>query len=291
MLATPTLMNQFTKPAPFGALRPGRLDSLVLAATTALPDTWLGLRMAILLRRLVTMRLSGRQPAALDVDRWGLAMRLHPLDNGCEKNLLFTPKMYEPAELAALEEAIKATRGRPFVFVDIGANVGLFSLFVAANAGSDARIVAIEPEPGNMARLTFNLGANKTLPIRPLALAVGEEDCEVAISLNPRDRGGTRARAVTATDAGDLVRVPCRPLLSVLREEALMAVDALKIDVEGMEDRVLAPFFRDAPPELWPRLVLIEDSSHEWNTDLFKLLAEKGYTVSTRSKQNVVLRR
>ncbi|HWM46103.1 MAG TPA: FkbM family methyltransferase [Xanthobacteraceae bacterium] len=284
-------MNQFTKPAPFGALRPGRLDSLVLAATTALPDTWLGLRMAILLRRLVTMRLSGRQPAALDVDRWGLAMRLHPLDNGCEKNLLFTPKMYEPAELAALEEAIEATRGRRFVFVDIGANVGLFSLFVAANAGPDARIVAIEPEPGNMARLTFNLGANKTLPIRPLALAVGDEECEVAISLNRRDRGGTRAHAVTATDAGDLVRVPCRPLLSVLREEGLMAVDALKIDVEGMEDRVLAPFFRDAPPELWPRLVLIEDSSHEWHTDLFKLLAEKGYTVSTRSKQNVVLRR
>jgi len=284
-------MNQLTKPAPFGALRPGRLDSLVLAVTTALPDTWLGLRLAILLRRLVTMRLSGRQPAALDVERWGLAMRLHPLDNGCEKNLLFTPKMYEPAELAALEEAIEATRSRPFVFVDIGANVGLFSLFVAANAGPDARIVAIEPEPGNMARLTFNLAVNKTLPIRPLALAVGEEDCEVAISLNRRDRGGTRAHAVTATDAGDHVRVPCRLLLSVLREEGLTAIDALKIDVEGMEDRVLAPFFRDAPPELWPRLVLIEDSSHEWRTDLFKLLTEKGYIVSTRSKQNVVLRR
>jgi hypothetical protein len=68
-------------------------------------------------------------------------------------------------------------------------------------------------------------------------------------------------------------------------------IDALKIDVEGAEDKVLVPFFRDAPSSLWPRLVVIEDSSAEWSTDLFALLKEKGYAVSSRSKQNVMLRR
>jgi FkbM family methyltransferase len=274
---------------PFGALRPGPLDRAVLAATSALPDNWLGLRLAIGLRRLVTMRLKQAAVPALDVERWGLALRLYPLDNGCEKNLLFTPKMYEPAELAALAGEIDAVRGRPFVFVDIGANVGLFSLFVAAKAGVRARIIAVEPEPGNMARLAFNAAVNGPLPIRALALALGETDGEVAIALNSHDRGGTRARPVA--DGEGLVRVPCRPLLSVLSTEGVTGIDALKIDVEGMEDKVLAPFFRDAAPNQWPRMILIEDSRHEWAVDLFKLLAEKGYTVSVRSKQNVILRR
>src|ERR1700689_3762168 len=89
----------------FGALAPGRLDRMILALTCRLPDNWLGLRLAILLRRVVTMRLD-YPDGALDVERWGMRMRLHPRDNGCEKNLLFTPRMDEPEELAALENAI-----------------------------------------------------------------------------------------------------------------------------------------------------------------------------------------
>src|SRR5579871_3602246 len=141
----------------FGALAPGWLDRLVIAVTSRMPNNWLGLRLAILFRRAVTMRLP--YPAgALDVKRWGLKLRLHPRDNGCEKNLLFTPQMYEPTELRELGADIDRARRRqaPFVFVDIGANVGLFSLFVAARAGADARILAIEPEPGNVRRLNFN---------------------------------------------------------------------------------------------------------------------------------------
>jgi FkbM family methyltransferase len=278
---------------PFGARLPGRADRVILALTSAMPNTWLGLRAAILLRRAVINRLAKEGPdAALDVRRWGLALRLHPLDNGCEKNLLFTPQMYEPDELAELATAITAARAeyRGFVFVDVGANVGLFSLFVAAYAGPKARILAVEPEPGNMARLTFNVASNSGLPIRPVALALCEDEGEVALTLNRQDRGGTRARPLAASNANDVVRVPSRPLLTLLRVQDIAEVDALKIDVGGMEDVVLTPFFRDAPSSLWPKMILIEDSSHEWRTDLFALLAAKGYVVSTRTRQNVVLR-
>ncbi len=276
----------------FGTYRPGRLDQAILALTTALPANRLGLRLAIFLRKFITLRLSD---GALDVRRWGLNLRLHPLDNGCEKNLLFTPQMYEPDELAALAAVIARQRAqaRPFVFVDIGANVGLFSLFVAAHAGPSARILAIEPEPGNFARLAFNIASNGALPIEPLALALGDSTGEVAIALNRRDRGGTRVQTLDTAEAGTegLVRVPSKPLLALLGEKKVAAIDALKIDVEGMEDTVLAPFFRDAPQALWPRLILIEDSSHEWKVDLFAVLREKGYAVSLRTKQNVVLLR
>jgi FkbM family methyltransferase len=275
--------------ASYGALAPGALDRAVIAVTRRLPDNWLGLRLAILLRRVVTMRLAA---GALDVERWGLRLRLHPRDNGCEKNLLFTPQMYEPVELAALADEIGGATalGRPFVFVDIGANVGLFSLFVAAHADRDATIVAIEPEPGNRARMDFNLAANPGLPIRPVALALGDAEGELAIELDRRDRGGTRTRALGEAADG-AVRVPCTTLLRLLQRQEITAIDALKIDVEGNEPDVLVPFFRDAPAELWPRLVLIEDSRVLWRLDLFALLAECGYRLIARSHQNVVLRR
>jgi FkbM family methyltransferase len=273
--------------APFGALAPNPFDQAIMALTSRMPDNWAGLKLATALRRLVTMRME--TAGALDVERWRLRMRLHPRDNGCEKNLLFTPQMYEPSERAELARDIARVggSGRPFVFVDIGANVGLFSLFVAATARI-ARILAIEPEPGNFARLVFNIAANPRLPITPLALALGDAEGTAFIVLNARDRGGTRLAPGGRRDG---VEVKCRPLLAVVRDAGLTGIDALKIDVEGAEDKVLAPFFRDAPEALWPGLIVIEDSSAEWSTDLFALLASMGYEVSSRTKQNVMLRR
>ncbi len=279
-------MESATNEAPFGALAPNLFDRAVMALTVRLPDNWAGLKLATALRRLVTMRMDAAD--ALDVERLGLRMRLHPRDNGCEKNLLFTPQMYEPPEREELAREIARAGGRPFVFVDIGANVGLFSLYVAATAPA-ARILAIEPEPGNFARLVFNIAANPGVPITPLPLALGDAEGRVEIVLNARDRGGTRLAAAGTQGRGVAVR--CRPLLAVVSEAGVTAIDALKIDVEGGEDTVLVPFFHDAPPSLWPRLVVIEDSSAEWSTDLFALLEAKGYAVSSRSKQNVMLRR
>jgi FkbM family methyltransferase len=221
-------------------------------------------------------------------------LRLHPRDNGCEKNLLFTPQMYEPVELRELEWAIAAARARqkPFVFVDVGANVGLFSFFVAARAGRDARILAIEPEPGNLARLYFNIRANPAAPIKAIAVALSDEAGTMAIMLDRRDRGGSRAQKVTEPAASVAApHVPSQTLLSVLAAERIESIDALKIDVEGAEDVILGRFFGEAPPQLWPRSIIIEDSSGAWTIDVFGLLRAKGYSAAARSKQNVMWRR
>ncbi len=277
----------------FGALAPGWLDRMVMAMTKPLPDTWAGLRLAILLRRAVTMRLH-YPDGALDVERWGLHLRLHPRDNGCEKNLLFTPRMYEPEELAELESDIARVKaqGRRFTFVDIGANVGLFSLFVASSAGRQARILAIEPEPGNLSRLEFNIRANPGVPITIIPKALSDEAGVVAVELDRRDRGGTRTTKIGQAEAvAQTVHVPAQTLFDVLAGEGVDAVDALKIDVEGLEDVILAPFFRDAPPQLWPRLVIIEDSRPSWKMDLMSVMQGCGYEIVALSRhKNLMLR-
>jgi len=267
---------------PFGTFAPSRFDQAVVAATSRMPCNWIGQRLAILLRRAVTMRLD--QDGALDVERWGLRMRLHPRDNGCEKNLLFTPQMYERTELRVLADAL---RGKPATFIDIGANVGLFSLY-AASVAPHTRIIAIEPEPENLDRLRFNLQANPGLAIRVIGIALGDSCGEVGVERTGPDRGGTRTVPINGSDQ-TIVR--CLTLLQVLRQENVASIDALKIDVEGCEDAILVPFFRDAPQSLWPRVIIIEDARGSWRVDLFAKLAELGYVGQTRTRLNLILRR
>jgi FkbM family methyltransferase len=270
----------------FGALAPGPFDRAVIALTSCLPDNWLGLRFAIVLRRLVTMRLA-YPDGALDVVRWGLRLRLHPRDNGCEKNLLFTPQMYEPAERVELAAEIDRAKDSPFVFVDIGANVGLFSFFVAARADRNARILAVEPDPENLSRLAFNIRINPGVPIRVASVALGDRVGKAALEVDRRDRGGTR---IVKSAGRDAPTVDTQTLLQLLQRVGIDAIDAIKIDVEGAEDVVLAPFFRDAPKSMWPRLILLEDARSAWTIDLFSLLASLGYIVVSRTRLNVMLR-
>src|ERR1043166_2469731 len=278
--------------APFGSRTPGGLDRAVLAVTRAMPNNWLGLRVAMLCRR-VTMRRLGRN--GLDTALWGMRLRLYPRGNGCEKNALFTPQMFDVFERAVLADAIarRLAAGENFTFVDIGANVGLYSLFVAARAGDRARILAIEPQPGILDRLRFNLAANPAAQVEVLPIALADHEGTAELVLDGNDGGGTHLDKHTESRGADgrVISVPCKTLNPVLAEAGVTVLDALKNYVEGAEDLVLVPFLRDAPEHLLPALVLIEDTRGFWQTDVFALLERHGYTAFARSKQNVAFRR
>ena len=269
----------------YGAHKPNLFARTVLSVTESLPDNWLGMRVAMAFRRLVMMRLRDDRP--LDVVRWGLRLRLYPCRNGCEKMLLFTPQMYERPELAALSRAIHRA-ARPFVFVDIGANVGLFSFFVAAHAGRDATILAIEPDPENVRRFRFNCAANPQLRIRLLQIALGASFGAVELLPDLRDRGGTRTAAAAGNAAGAML-AECAPLLQTLVDGKIERIDALKIDVEGSEASILVPFFRDAGEPLLPRLLIIEDS--DWRNGLMESLVRRGYRIIDRTRLNLIMTR
>jgi len=270
--------------SPWGTHSPGSYERAVLALTRAMPANWLGLRLAILFRRLAMPRIG---EGCRDTMLWGMRLRLYPRRNGCEKNALFTPQMFDTMERRVLAGVVKRKDGA-FTFVDIGANVGLYSLYLASVG--DVRTLAIEPQPGILERLRFHLAANPgaKVDVRPVALS--DRDGEVTLVLNESDSGGTHIDKPGLDQAGRRINVPTMPLLAVLADAGITAIDALKIDVEGAEDIVLAPFLRDAPQSLLPRLILIEDTRGFWGIDLFALLRGRGYTEQERSRQNVALR-
>jgi hypothetical protein len=75
--------------------------------------------------------------------------------------------------------------------------------------------------------------------------------------------------------------------LDLVTQEGVDHVDAIKIDVEGAEDLILEPYFREAPEALWPKAILMENSVGVWQIDLPKLLNEKGYRPVAMMRRNL----
>ena len=209
-------------------------------------------------------------------------MRLYPYNNVCEKRILFTPQYFEAAERALIASRIHAD----FRFIDVGSNVGGYALFVAAQAGPRARILAIEPQPEMFERLVYNIRQNAFVTIKALNCALADRDGEVTLFVDPRNRGETSMRIIYGHGGGDL-RAPAKSLETVLREEQLDRVDAMKLDVQGAEDVILEPFLRVAPREQWPRLLLIEFLRHRSTSNLPQALRAAGYREVLRTRANI----
>jgi hypothetical protein len=76
----------------------------------------------------------------------------------------------------------------------------------------------------------------------------------------------------------------------LVEEEGLTRIDAMKLDVEGIEDRILVPYLSAAPAALLPRFLIIEDNSSVWKEDLLGLLRRLGYVAAAAAHANLVLR-
>ena len=269
---------------PFGTYEPSGLVRWIIERTEKLREGAPGARRASLfLRRAAIMCLRG---APLDVQRFGARMRLHPYNNVCEKKVLFTPQFFDSVERGILAGRITDD----FVFIDIGANIGAYSLFVAAHAGSGARILAIEPQPDIFDKLTYNIAQNPFGTIKAVACAVADRAGELTLFVDPRNRGESSVKIV-GTHEGSQIRVPAVTLLDLLQEEGFSRVNAMKLDVEGAEDIILEPFLRHAPPHLRPSLLIIEDGAGQWQIDLPAVLAENGYRLRARTRLNLVYER
>jgi len=268
---------------PFGAHAPKAGLARLIAWTRGAPDTMLGRRFAYALRRLGLRSLDG---APVDIESLGARMRLYPDGNVCEKRVLFTPQFFDPVERELLAGRLR----EGFRFIDIGANIGAYSLFVAALAGPGARILAVEPQPEVFARLAFNIAQNPFGTVKAVACALADKPGELTLFLDPSNRGESSVR-ILRSSGGRAVKVPATTLLALMRSEGYERLDAIKLDVEGAEDLILEPFLRDAPQELWPSFVIIEDSRDRWQSDLASLLGRSGYTLVAQTRLNLVFER
>jgi FkbM family methyltransferase len=275
--------SQAADASAFGAYDAGGVTRGVLPLTRRMPATWAGRRIAFALRQIAIWALRGRP---VDVETLGARMRLYPTNNVCEKRLLFTPQYFDPEERAFLQERVKPG----FVFVDVGANVGGYSLFVSRLAGGQGRVLAVEPQPHIFERLTYNISQNATGTVKALDCAVADKTGEVTLFVDAKNAGESSVK-IMGNPEGVSIRVQAKTLLQILTEEGFQRVDAMKIDVEGAEDLILEPFLRDAPESLWPPLLIIENGTGRWQMDLVGLLGDKGWKLVRKTRVNLIFER
>jgi len=245
----------------------------------------LRLRLAgsVLTRRFFKRRVRSsfhRQDTAVDIAINGINIRCHLGDNKSECDLA-------EGRLRNIEHIARLTSGLApgSVFVDIGANFGLFSLFAAREVGPSGRVLAIEPSPEMASRARFNAAANGFNHMTVLETAVGDFSGTIDFHVSEHQLG--RSSVIPTKGCRTLTR-PVDTLQNVTSE--LNRIDALKIDVEGYEDRVLAPFFANATRARWPRRVFIEHChSRHWQQDVISYMLAIGYDIRWSSKSDNLL--
>jgi len=99
--------------------------------------------------RDITFRLTGK------VDAEGSTFYLHADDNYLTPLIVKTGE-YEPTETRLTRSILK----KGDVFIDVGANIGWYSVHAAKIVGSDGQVIAFEPEPNNLDLLRRNVAAN-----------------------------------------------------------------------------------------------------------------------------------
>lgn len=148
-------------------------------------------------------------------------------------NALLTSGVWEPELSAAL--LADATRGG--LLVEVGANLGYFSL-LWAEAAPDNRVIAFEPAPRNLGLMRRSIALNNLGDrIRLLPVGAGPSLALMSFDLGPPEQtgwGGVVRDPAHAVQPADIVTVPLDALLANVPR-----VEVLKIDVEGFDTEVL----------------------------------------------------
>lgn len=174
------------------------------------------------------------EPVTLTIAGLGqpLRMSLHSADDQIISARLRRDGIWEAYETALTLANLHAGD----VYVDVGANIGYYTLLAACRVGVSGRVIAYEPDGGNFALLADNVAANRLGNVELFQLALYDQDREGLLYLSPDNFGDHRVYA--SPDARQSCSITLkhggRHLGSLTQR-----IDFLKIDTQGAEYFVL----------------------------------------------------
>jgi FkbM family methyltransferase len=124
-------------------------------------------------------------------------------------------------------------------FVDIGANIGYFTLIAAGLVGAGGRVIAIEPIPRTSDRLRANIALNGFTQVQVEPYALGAAVGTLALHCPPPGKHQDYLVTGVEIPGWEAVSVPCTTLDEAFLAWGLPHIDLLKIDVEGGEPQVI----------------------------------------------------
>ncbi len=163
----------------------------------------------------------------------GFNMFLNPEDlSVCSS--IGTIGQYESHVTALFRKLLRRSRS----IVDIGANVGWYTLQAAKILGKDASIIAFEPHPYNFQLLRKSLTYNNFDFVRAFQECVSDIDGTVPLYLGDDEDMGSHS-TIKEDATSKSISVPSVRLDTVLSDTGIGEVDILKIDAQGAEPKVI----------------------------------------------------
>ena len=282
---TKSAMNDIVPPFGTYSLSNWR-ESLRKRASNA-PNSRLGMWRISILRKLSLLGHSVGMKGPIDVPvAKDVNARVFPGSNRCEKRAYAGVQIWDSRERLCLDQHIAQADGnREYVFLDVGANVGFYSLFVNASAKQHVkslRIIAVEPDSINRSRLNFNLAAsNCVAEVEPIGIA---EKAGTGVLTDPGENRGT----IAVAESGSGEQIQLETLAELFVRKGVTHVDAMKIDIEGRDKAALKALVEQAPKSVWPRLLIVE-VGHRANSPIVTQMLGYGYTLKERAGINAVL--
>ena len=270
---------------PFGTCRPdARLTRKIEWARRASFSRGLYL-VSSLMRKLALRTIGGSR---VDYEFRGMKVRFRPNGNTAEKRALLNPSRFDQTELAFIETRLPLGG----VFLDIGANVGLYSLVAAKTAGPTGRVLAFEANPPVMERLAFNVASNPQeetglARIDLIGKAITGENGPVTFAPPVGNLGEGRVLDDGEQQSGSFTVEGIR-LEDCLAAHGVTHADIMKIDIEGHELQALEPFLTKAPVSLHPSFMIVERGSEDHWQPLAALFRQAGYEPHTSCHMNEI---
>jgi FkbM family methyltransferase len=149
------------------------------------------------------------------------------------------PEYETGANELPVQEVVASCLGPGAVFVDVGANVGFFSVIAARLVGSAGTVVAFEPVPKNAALIRRNAARNGFRQVTVVEKAVADREGSGRLVLAAYAGGSALDFVAPPPDACGRLDVDLVTLDGWLAERPGLRPDLVRIDVEGAELAVL----------------------------------------------------
>jgi FkbM family methyltransferase len=180
-------------------------------------------------------------------------------------------------------EVFKALLEPGMTVLDVGANIGQYTLIAAHRVGPYGQVHAFEPTPPTATELRANVALNRFENVTINEVAVADAAGEALLFCTDPGSPGTNTIMTPSEDVCSAVKVPTLTLDQYLAEHHITQVDVMKLDIEGAELLALRGAQGLLRGEGAPFLVLEINPgtlarSGNSGDDLLGLLQDCGYT-------------
>ena len=216
-----------------------------------------------------------------------LKIKIHnKVDTGVSAGLSKN-QIWEPDETALILNSLKDQ----YTVLDIGANIGYFSVLAADLVGAKGKVFAFEPEPSNFSLLSHNVALNQLKNVECCEFALSNQDSTGFLYLNDENLGDHRIFPDKTLD--DKKTIQIKSGTDYLKDKADQ-IDFIKIDTQGAEFHVikgLEHYLQNSPThflmllEFWPNGLNNSGSS---GNELLDLLLSYGFQLFILADQKLI---